>query len=255
MGIVSIAGDACTTTSVALASSWPISDDIVLVEADPAGGDMAAWFDMPVAPSLSTVVTRVLDGAWPEIERLTRLAPSGLRVIPAPARAGEARQAVEESARSLLPTLASLRSPITIADTGALATSPAAHPVVRAAAVTIVVHRQSPQSSPAAAVRLQRLADQLESLASSASAIVVAVIGAAPFTIDEIESFLSDNVGINAVAGLPVDDLAASVFGGRAGVSERRLARLPLMKAARGLALVAERSLAEATDGLWRAAR
>ena len=151
-------------------------------------------------------------------------------------------------------SLASLRSPVTIADTGPLATVETAHPFVGAAAVTIIVHRQSPQSSQAAAVRVQRLADQLESFASS-SAIVVAVIGGAPFTIDEIESFLAGSVGVDAIVGLPVDDLAASVFAGRAGVSERRLARLPLMKAIRDLALVAERSLTEVTGGLWRAAR
>lgn len=255
MGIVAVAGDVCTTTSVALASAWPIGDDVVLVEADPGGGDLAAWFDMPVAPSLSTVVTRVLDGAWPEVERLTRLAESGLRLIPAPARAGEANQAVGEAARTLVPTLASLRTPITIADTGPLAASHAAHPFVGSSAVTIVVHRQSSQSSRAAAVRLQRLADQLEAFASTPSVLVVAVVGAAPFSIDEIESFLVGTSGINAIIGLPEDELAASVLGGRTGVSERRLARLPLMKAARDLALVAERSLTDATGGLWRAAR
>lgn len=253
MGIVAVAGDACTTTSVALAAAWPISEDVVVVEADPRGGDLAAWFDMPVSPSLSTVVTRVLDGAWPEIERHTRLAASGLRLIPAPARAGEAHQAVEEAARTLVPTLASLRSPVTIADTGPLGS--AVNPFVGSAAVTIVVHRQSSQSSRAAAVRLQRLAEQLESFASRPSAIVVAVVGAAPFAIDEVGSFLAGNADVNAIIGLPVDELAAAVLGGRTGVSERRLARLPLMRAALDLALVAERSLAEATGDLWRAAR
>lgn len=255
MGIVAVAGDSSTTTSVALASAWPVTDDVVLVEADPEGGDLAAWFDMPVTPSLSTVVTRVLDGAWPDVEQLTRLADSGLRLIPAPSRSGEASQAVGESARSLVSTLATLRSPVTIADTGRLQASPAAHPFVGAASVTIVVHRQSPQSSRAAAVRLQRLTEQLEAFASTPTTLIVAVIGAAPFDIGQIESFLADTAGVNSIVGLPIDDLAASVFGGRTGVSGRRLARLPLMRAARDLALVAERSLSETTGGLWRAAR
>ena len=88
MGIVAIAGDAATTTAVALASAWPAAVDTILVEADPEGGDVAAWFDMPVAPSLSTVVARGLDGSWPDIEQHTRLAAPGLRVLPAPSRAG-----------------------------------------------------------------------------------------------------------------------------------------------------------------------
>jgi hypothetical protein len=35
---------------------------------------------------------------------------------------------------------------------------------------------------------------------------------------------------------LPVDDLTAAVFAGRTGVSERRLARLPLIREASALA-------------------
>lgn len=255
MSIVAVAGDACTTAAVALASAWPVSDDVVLVEADPSGGDLAAWFDLPVTPSLSTVVTRVLDGAWPEVERFTRLADSGLRLIPAPARAGEAGQAVGEAARSLVPTLATLRSPVAIVDTGRLASVPGSHPFVGSATVTVVVHRQSPQSSRAAAVRLQRLAEHVASFATTPTALVVAVVGSAPFGVGEIESFLADTNGVGSIVGLPVDDLAAAVFGGRTGVSERRLSRLPLMRAARDLAVVAERSLAESSGGLWRASR
>lgn len=255
MTIVAVAGDACTTTAVALSAAWPVSDDVVLVEADPSGGDLAAWFDMPVTPSLSTVVTRVLDGVWPDVERLTRLADSGIRLIPAPARAGEAGQAVGESARTLVSTLATLRSPVTIADTGRLQSSPGSHPFVASAAVNVVVHRQSTQSSRAAAVRLQRLAEQLEAFAATPSTLIVAIIGASPFDIGEIETFLADSIGVNAIVGLPVDDLAAAVFGGRTGVSERRLARLPLLRAAGDLARAAERSVHDTTGGLWRTAR
>ena len=57
--IVAVAGDACTTTTVAIAAAWSVADDVIVIEADPSGGDLAAWFDLPVTPSLSTVVTRV----------------------------------------------------------------------------------------------------------------------------------------------------------------------------------------------------
>jgi len=255
MGIVAVAGDSCTTTAVALASAWPVSDDVILVEADPSGGDLAAWFDLPVAPSLSTVVTQVREGAWSDVEPHTRLADSGLRLITAPARAGEAGQAVREAGRTLAPTLATLRSPVTIADTGRFASSPASHPFLAAASVTVVVHRQSPQSSRAAAVRLQRLVEQIETFPAGPAALVVTIVGAGPFAVGEIESYLAADVGAVTVVGLPVDELAAAVFGGRTGVSERRLSRLPLMRAARDLALVAERSLAESAAGLRRSPR
>ena len=147
MTIVAVAGDVCTTTAVALTSAWPSERDVILVEADPSGGDLAAWLDMPVAPSLSTIVTRALDGAWPDIERHVRTAAAGIRVVPAPDRAGEAARAIGESARFVVTTFATRTSPVVIADTGRLHPAPAAHSFVAAAQVTVLVHRQSVQSS------------------------------------------------------------------------------------------------------------
>jgi MinD-like ATPase involved in chromosome partitioning or flagellar assembly len=255
MAIVTVAGDACTTTAVALAAAWPLSSDSFLIEADPEGGDLAAWLDLPATPSLSTVVTRVLDGSWPEIERHTRLAASGLRVLPAPARAVEAQQAVTESARSLVPALAAMRNPVAIVDAGRAPTSPHAHPFIAAAAVIVLVHRQATQSPPAAAVRLQRLADQLEALAGGSASVVLAVVGGQPFDLPEIERFVAESAGATAVVALPVDALAAATLGGRTGVSARRLARLPLTRAAAQLAGVVHQVLDPATDVLWRSGR
>ncbi|MFP5489279.1 MAG: hypothetical protein ACLGHQ_13355 [Acidimicrobiia bacterium] len=255
VGIVAVTGDLTTTTAVALATGWPVGEDTLLVEADPTGGDLAAWFDLPVAPSLSTVVTRVLDGAWPDIERHTRLASNGLRLVTAPARSAEAAQAVGESARSLAGSLAALRSPVTIADVGRVPTTPTSHPFLGAAAVTLVVHRQADQSARAAAVRLQRFADQLASLAGAPHPVVIAVVRSRPFDLAEIERFVADTAGAAPVVGLPDDPLTAAVFGGRTGVSARRLARLPLVRAARDLAAVVGEALAPSTGALWRSAR
>lgn len=255
MAIVAVTGDATTTTAVALAVSWPTTDDVLLVEADPNGGDLAAWFDMPVAPSLSNVVTRVLDASWPEVERLTRVAPVGLRVLSAPSGAAEANQAVAESARWLVPTLAALRTPVVIADVGDLPSVAATHPFLGMSSVAVVVHRQSPQSPRAAAVRLNRLADQVIAVHGAVPAVVVAVVGALPFGPDEVGAFLSGAVSEVAVVALPHDELAASVMAGRTGVSGRRLARLPLMRSAQHLAGVVDAMLQTQVSGLWRAAR
>lgn len=255
MAIVAVTGDAATTTAVALAVSWPVTDDVLLVEADPKGGDLAAWFDMPVAPSLSTVVTRVLDGSWPEVERLTRVSPVGLRVLPAPAGAAEAHQAVAESARSLVMTLASLRTPVVIADVGDVPTRADAHPFLGLASVAVLVHRQSTQSARASAVRLQRLAEQITALNGAVPSIVLAVVGAVPFGPDEVAAFLSSDSADVTVIALPNDPLAAAAMAGRTGVSARRLARLPLMRSAQHLAGVIDVELQSQLTGLWRAAR
>jgi MinD-like ATPase involved in chromosome partitioning or flagellar assembly len=255
MAIVAVIGDACTTTTVALASAWPASSEALIVEADPTGGDLAAWFDLPILPSLSTVVTSALDASWSEIDRHTRLAPSGLRLVPAPPSAAEARRAVAESARSLAHTLAAQRSPVAIVDAGQLAEPRLSHPLVASAAVIVVVHRQRPESARAAAVRLQRLADQLDELVSADAAVVVAVIGAEPFDFDQIEAFVGDSTGNAHVVGLPVDALTAAVYAGRSGVSARRLARLPLARAARHLADVVEGAVNERVAISWRTGR
>lgn len=255
MAIVAVAGDACTTTTVALASAWPASSEALIIEADPEGGDLAAWFDIPVMPSLSTVVTSTFDTSWSEIDRHTRLAASGLRLIPAPPSAAEARHAVAESARSLAPALAALRSPIAIVDAGDVPQPPATHPLVASAAVSVVVHRQWSQSARAAAVRLQRLADQVDAMSTSSTSLVVAVIGNDPFDFDQIEAFLADSVGSVPLVGLPVDGLTAAVYAGRTGVSARRLARLPLARAARHLAQVVDGAVQERVGEMRKAGR
>jgi len=251
MAIVGVIGDACTTTTVALASAWPASSEALIVEADPNGGDLTAWFDLPILPSLSTVVTSALDASWSEIDRHTRLAPSGLRLIPAPPSAAEARRAVAESARWLAPALAAQRSPVAIVDAGR-PTELTSHPFVASAAVTLVVHRQRSESARAAAVRLQRLADQLDEIATAHVGVVVAVIGAEPFDFDQIEAFVGESAGSTPVVGLPVDTLTAAVYAGRSGVSARRLARLPLARAARQLAHVVDGAVNERVAVGWR---
>lgn len=255
MAIVAITGDAATTTAVALAVSWPATDDVLLVEADPKGGDLAAWFDMPVAPSLSNVVTRVLDGSWPDVERMTRLAPVGLRVLPAPAGTAEAQQAVAESGRSLVSTFAALRTPVVVADVGDLPGTAASHPFLGMSSVAVVVHHQSQQSARASAVRLQRLAVEVGGLHGSVPAVVVALVGTVPFGPTEVEAFLASAVGDVTVVALPHDPLAASVLAGREGVSARRLARLPLMRGAQHLAVVVESMLHSQVSQLWRGTR
>jgi hypothetical protein len=200
---------------------------------------------MPVSPSLSTVVTRAVDGGWPGIDRFTRLSPSGLRLIPAPVAVVEAQQAVSQSARTVVDAVASTASPIALVDAGRFAAPPATHPFVNAADVTVVLHRQAPQSARAAAVRLQRLADQIHACQAIGGEAVVGVVGSAPFDLGQVDEFLSETVGAVPVVGLPVDTLAAAAYAGRAGVSARRLARLPLSRAARHLAAVVAAALVD----------
>ena len=262
MSLVAIAGDHATTTTLAVAAAWPVSDDLLVIEADPRGGSLAAWLDIPLTPSLSAVVTRATGGEWAVIERLSRTTPSGLRVIPAPVRAVEATRAIAEAADSIVPTLASLASPVVIADTGCLpglggAGASGVAPVVAQSALTVVVHRQAQQSARAAAVRLERLAESFEQLATAGVETTLAVIGRTPFDPAEIAGFVGSGAVVPpTVFELADDPLAAAVLAGRSGVAPRRLLRLPLLRSAATLAAyVSNRLIALAATDRWSVGR
>lgn len=227
MTIVAVVGDAATTTSVAIAAAWVARGGALLVEADPSGGDVSGWLDLPLAPSLSTLVTSP-ERTWQAVERHAQLSASGLAVIPAPIRVLEAQQAVAEAERWVVPVMAGVPNPIVV-DAGAATSATRTHPFVRAAATVVLVHRQATQSAAAASTRLRRLVDQVELLSAAPDNLIVALVGSRPFDVVEVGRSLNE---LAVVAPLPVDPLAASVFAGARGVSARRLARLPLSKAA-----------------------
>src|SRR6056297_80546 len=106
MATIDLVGDVTTTTALALASSWQ-RDDVVLVEADPTGGSIAAWLDIAPTPSLSSIVAALhrtdaaghgasSDQVAPDttapiapprrtvVDAMVRRTPGGLRVIPCP---------------------------------------------------------------------------------------------------------------------------------------------------------------------------
>lgn len=249
MSLVAVVGDCTTTTTLALASGWPAGDDVLVVELDRRGGSMAAWLDLPVEPSLSTLVTRATDGRWPVIDGLARTSPSGVRLVPAPVRATEAARAIDEAALAVLPTLAALDRPVVLADVGRVDAGERLPAAVVQADVCVLVHRQAVQSPAAAAVRLERLAELVDALAPAAVPTVLAVVGAAPFDPVEIAAVVASHLDRIGLATLPVDPLAAAVLAGRTGVSAKRFARLPLARAAADLALRVEQALALA-DGI-----
>jgi hypothetical protein len=247
MGYTAIVGDRATTTALAVASAWPGDGGIVLVEADPEGGSLAAWLELAPTPSLSTAVATVPNdpgGRPPGDLRSLNLAPllqhggDGIGVLVAPMSGREARRAVEEAGRSLLPVLAGLEGSDVLVDGGRLAAGAPLPSTVRLADRLLVCHRQEPASAAAASVRLQRLVETTDALSELGRPIVLAVIGGAPYPIEEIGSFVLDRLATTGatvrpmVRSMPEDPVSAKVFAGRSGLSARRLARRPLMRAA-----------------------
>ncbi|MCU0261394.1 MAG: hypothetical protein MUE78_10270 [Ilumatobacteraceae bacterium] len=242
MSAIGVVGDAATTTALALAVTRRDPAEVVVVEADPRGGTLAAWLDVPATPSLSTAVAAGLHRTPGEVVELARLTPSGVRLLPAPVRSVEARRAVAEAETSLLPALASLPDHDVVVDLGRR-TAADSLGGVRACDVCVVVHRQPAQSSGAAAVAVERLAELVDAVAGIGVATVLAVVGAQPFDPVEVGAFaVGDRVDLPVVA-LADDPVAAAVLAGRTGVSARRLARLPLLRTAARLAEVVDHEL------------
>ncbi len=240
MTIVAVTGDAATTSSVALAVGWPADDGAIVVEADPAGGSLAGWLDTPAHPSLGTIVANVGRSHQSVLETfddMTHRSDSGVRFVANAVRARAAHRAVEEAAVTVLPTIAAAANTV-IADVGRHRSGQLPSPALRAADVVVIVHRQATASAAAATVRIERLVEIVEELAPLDAVFVLAVIGRTPFDPVEIGSFVDQSVPhtIRTTASLADDPLAAATIAGRAGVSAKRLRRLPLMRDALRLA-------------------
>lgn len=261
MALIAIGGDATTTTTLALAAGWPerasggheddataekhggdtADHDVVVIEADPSGGSLAAWLDTPLSPSLSALVTSLHQaagsGSTPasmrtSVDTMIRRSASGIRFIPAPFRSREARGAVNEADQTLFPLLAAADHLVGLVDVGHI--DPLRIPAsTRHADLVILVHRQATASAPAATVRLERLAETVDALRTTGHEVAIAVIGDEPFPLDEVVGFAAPGARAWTIA---VDELAAQVLAGRSGVSAKRLARLPLLRSAARLA-------------------
>jgi MinD-like ATPase involved in chromosome partitioning or flagellar assembly len=242
MSIIAFIGDCTTTTCLALASAWPGGDDVVIVEADRSGGSLAAWLDTPTTPSLSSIVAtaRSFDNAdrASVLESMTHRSASGIRFVAAPTRSREANRAIVEANRSVFPMLSTIEGTVMLADLGARSAVDGPPPFAALADTLVICHRQDTSSAGAAAVRLERLAELVDELAPLGAPLVLIVIGDRPFDSDEIQRFVAAD-GRMAITThqLPVDVLAAAVFAGRTGVSQRRLGRLPLVRDARRVAV------------------
>lgn len=241
MGTIAIIGDRTTTTTLAIAAAWNGEPSPLVVEVDPAGGSLAAWLDMPANPSLSTIVAQGGTPTWSGLEPMVRTSRQGLRIIPAPVRSREAGRAIDESCNALLPMLATENAGTTLLDLGRVFPADGVPRTARGAEAVVVCHRQEPASARAAAVRLERLAETVELLGPLDVSLTIALIGDQPYDGDEVLDYLVDadaamsSTALNLVV-VPVDPLCAAVLAGRVGVSARRLARLPLMRAARSMA-------------------
>jgi hypothetical protein len=228
-----------TTLALGLAARWP-RPEAVLVEADPAGGDLVTRFGLYHKPGLSTMALATRDAAaapqpqeW--VQRLPCEVPA---VLAAPGPAAAASLATLSGRAPRVLRLLADQHPAVVLDAGRWQPSSAADPLLAAADVVLLVTRPVPDEIRQADVRLQALRE----LASDVRLVLVGERGVWP------PGEIATALGVPVAQVVPVDRHGAGVLAGRMvprkGWTSPGWARLPLLSACHTLA----RRLATDTD-------
>lgn len=224
------ASPGATTAALALAALWPGEQKVLAVEADPAGGDLAARFGLDPVPglvSLSAAARRDhrVEVAFEHAQQL----PGGLPVICAPAAAEQATSALElltGDGQQLWANLAQDPEVVAVVDCGRLDPGSHAHRIVACADIALLVARPTLDECD----RLAKSLDGLALRAESTKTELGLVLSGPGFDRDQVQS----NMRMRVWAQLPYDRKGAAWLGGAAG-KRRHLASLALPKAAREL--------------------
>jgi hypothetical protein len=207
-----------TTVALALASWWP--RPVVVLEADPAGGDLAVRLGLPEDPGLVGLAAALRRHSQADVlEHYTQESALGIPVVPAPA--GARQSAASVSLLAALPGSPLAFEVDVLLDLGRLDHSSPARPLAQGTDALIWVCR--PQLGD-----LAHLSAAVEHGRGSPAASIV-LSGAGPYPSDEVAATL----GVTVLGHLPSD------LGGAEALWEggaRTWARSALGRTARNLA-------------------
>ena len=213
-----------TTTLLALAAVWPEERALLIVDADPDGGDLAARTGLGVEPGMASLAAagrRSLEHA--DIERHTQALPGGIPALvgnPDPEQASRELDLVGQRLAEVFPA----ESPDVLVDCGRLRASSPALPLASRAYATLVVCRPRVDE-------LQHVRAQLGRLADQGVRAAVLLVGEKPYSANEVETAL----GCEVVGVVADDAVTAAALAGRGG-RPSAVARSLLMRSARSLA-------------------
>jgi hypothetical protein len=205
-----------------MAGAWP--RPVVLVEADPDGGVLAARYGLGRDPGLAGLAA-AMHGALPTPEAIWEHAqrlPGGVAVVVAH-ESGDVSSAMLAAVAGRLATwCGSVAEFDVIADCGRLRSGSPALPLVRAADAVLIAVRPQPDELYAALHQTGGLTD-----APAIAGLVL--VGDRPYGPDEVRSQL----GVPVVGAVADDAKAARVL--REGGSSRALRVSPLVRSVRSL--------------------
>lgn len=198
-----------TTSALGLAAGWPSAGQPVVVECDPAGGDLVARFRLETAPGLMSLAAAARHSTetgliWQHTQRL----PGGLPVIVGPTgaiQAGASLAQLVQSGTRVLRQAADRAGTVVIADCGRLAPDSPALEVVREADVTLLLARARDDA-------LAHVATQWHTAERWSQRPCFVLVG---------EGYPSDEVAreldVEVMARIPQDSKGAAALGGQPG--------------------------------------
>lgn len=214
-------------TTFAAALAFTAGSDttwVMLVDADPDGGDLAALLGVGTDPGLVSLAAASRHRFTPEeIGRHLQPVGPGVGLLAAPSAAEQSASALSSLGRPFADALSvCIDGSAVVADLGRWRPGTPAADLVRAASVTVLVLHPS-----VAGVAHAR--SVLADLQSRAMRVVVAVHGDRPYGPDEVAAALR----VESVLVVPVDRSGAAALAGGGG--NRWLRRAPLARVARSL--------------------
>lgn len=215
-----------STFCLALASRWPGTGRRVLAECDPAGGDLAARYGLPLSPGLVSLAAahRGGDAAGAGLESVwwhTQVLPGGLSVLVAPPGGEQTRAALAALAGSgdhPLVQAAADPGSVVIVDAGRLDAGSAALGLVRAADQLLLL-------CPATASDLAHLAARLEEVSGWSERVGLLLVGAG-----YPDSEVARELGMPVMARIPTDPVEAATLTGRTPPRRRPFTRATLSR-------------------------
>ncbi|GAA1748691.1 hypothetical protein [Streptomonospora arabica] len=216
-----------TTLALAVAAAWPKPVPTVMVEADAAGGDIAAWRRLPVSPGLVELAAAArtdapfADGAAaPVVLGCSQVLAGGQRVCVAPLLTDSAAGAVRLLAGH--PAVLRADGVVTVVDAGRVAPrTPAASLVASADTALLVVGDDLAQ--------LKRAQGSLPALREAVAHLGLVITGTATAA-----GQVHEALGVPVLQRVPADARSAAFLRGHA--QPPRPYRRPLMRSARHLA-------------------
>lgn len=196
-----------TTLARTVAGHW--SRPVVLVELDPAGGDLAAREGLPLEPGLASLALAARSGLSAELlERHAQRLENGLSLVVAPVHPAQVQAALTVLANELAPVAAALAGVDVIADCGRLDRSSPVVGVVRQADLVVLVAHPS-------LAGIAHLQSAVELVAPAEVGVVL--VGDGDYDAKEVGPALAV-----PVLGVVADDARGARLVGWAGVRGRR---------------------------------